>query len=1289
MYKELNICLLILVFNTASQINLNADSSFTGSSTKCFEIEFSKPFSSLNQIDTDKDGIADIIDIDDDNDGIPDNIEVCNAYPSNTISIDIELQLDQYPSQTSWSLKNEYGVVVLSGAGYTSTTLITENFTGPFGRYTFRILDSNYNGLSGSPAGSYIIKVDGIVLVGPVTNFTGPSATHIFSAGSANFPCFDGDPSLDNDFDGLLNYQDPDYCILNAQGVCASLDKDADGQVDFLDLDSDNDGIPDIIEAGGVDSNGDGQVDYLIAGNASSMVDLDGDGLADLYDNDNGGNHIDNKDTDKDGIADFLDLDADNDGIPDIVEAGGADDNNDGYVDNFDPAVPSNFSIDDNDGWSSLYDGDPGNDGIPTTLNEGTLLVDTSLEDSSIDSDNDGLPNHLDLDADNDGIQDLVEAGGADDNNDGYVDDYNPNMPSSFDLNDKDGWSSFYDGDAANDGVITTMNDGTNLFSTIDADDNGIPESYTKGNKDLDPYLDYLDLDAYNDGIQDIVEAGGADDNNDGYVDDFDPGNPSVFDRADGDGWSIYFDGDAANDGASTTLEDGDNLIKTLDANSDGFPDGFLSGDFDDDGHLNHLDIDADNDGVVDLVEAKGIDVDGNGLVDNFDILNPLNFDTIDQDGWSNYYDGDVANDGTISMINDGLALIISNDDDHNGFPDFYFLGDFEGDIHPDFLDIDADDDGIVDNVEAQSTAGYLLPDSSDNPDVDGDGLNNSYDNSLAFGGTGIDADLSDIISTPLDFDGDNFPDYIDYDADNDFIPDVQEAWDNLLDGDSRVDLSNYDGSDIDMDGLWDCFDSDTNSSDPTAYVNPIEDNGFLNGTNTPSSPNGGDTPDNIFPDNSGTDEEADWRDVLVDCDLPQVYYGISEQDDFTNTNYQFNPRSGIHIDGVTTGIVRATTYCVPDSDGWHYYHNPLEPNKYLFAIRNSEGSSNTVDFYNLIDYIEIQVELNPANRYVVDSDGATFVMERDWNVVFKNNRGLGNAFDVKFYYQPAEMQNMTNALNTYLESHPTHLRSDLIWFKKTGGLNNNDISASQVVDALDISDHDLNDINENSIGLTDGSETDIGNEKNYIEFTGLTNLSGGTAMISVVSPPLPVELSKFKVVEKDCNVLVNWSADLEENFNFYMVQRSENGYDYNTIAYIEKQAGDGPHRYDYYDDEAKKENLYYRLKMIDLDGSVQYSRIREISTNCNTNEVSVYPNPIGMTDEMLNVSIHTSFSKDIKISITDILGNVVETKMTPLEPGVNNIEWNIYDYPSGTYFVIFNDSKTLLTGHKFIKTNK
>jgi hypothetical protein len=112
-------------------------------------------------------------------------------------------------------------------------------------------------------------------------------------------------PNDDSDGDGHTNGEE------GYNGAGNHLDSDGDGIPNYLDEDSDNDGILDELELLS-DSDGDGNGNY-----ADPDSDDDGieDGIEAILDAD--GNFLD---SDGDGIPDYIDLDSDNDDIPDAIE---------------------------------------------------------------------------------------------------------------------------------------------------------------------------------------------------------------------------------------------------------------------------------------------------------------------------------------------------------------------------------------------------------------------------------------------------------------------------------------------------------------------------------------------------------------------------------------------------------------------------------------------------------------------------------------------------------------------------------------------------------------------------------------------------------------------------------------------------------------------------------------------------------------------------------------------------------------------------------------------------------
>ncbi len=145
--------------------------------------------------------------------------------------------------------------------------------------------------------------------------------------------------------------------------------------------------------------------------NLDNDADTDGDGIFDQVDNCPLTPNQDQLDFDGDGLGDVCDIDRDGDGVENDQE----------LTDNTDPDDPCSYLFQsitlmrldlgdcDNDQVSNTIDLDDDNDGILDS-NEG--FIDTDL---------DGIPDHLDLDADGDNCYDAVEAGGVDPDNDGVL----------------------------------------------------------------------------------------------------------------------------------------------------------------------------------------------------------------------------------------------------------------------------------------------------------------------------------------------------------------------------------------------------------------------------------------------------------------------------------------------------------------------------------------------------------------------------------------------------------------------------------------------------------------------------------------------------------------------------------------------------------------------------------------------------------------------------------------------------------------------------------------------------
>jgi len=439
-------------------------------------------------------------------------------------------------------------------------------------------------------------------------------------------------------------------------------DSDGDGIRDDSDLDDDNDGILDVLEICAnqavncfstdfnpdYDNDFDGIPNYADADDPAfdlGCTDANGDGRCD--------NLLFEFDQDQDNIPNSIDLDADNDGIFDVAETLLADVDDDGF----------------------LYEGTPIVDEF------GRVILSNSSTANYIsftaNNDSDELPNFLDLDSDNDSIHDVIEAGHEDPEGDGTL-----TLNSSEDVN---------------------------TFGVVIAIPGQVVSSFTK-NKDGDNLPDYLDLDADNDGINDVTESGNLDADNDGVAD----GQVNKFGQLtlngeiistsfpkdhDGDGIPNYNDLDSDNDGINDVLEggnddpDNDGLVGTgipL-VGSDGrvvLSDGTIVStsfplDTDQDGIFDYEDIDSDNDGIFDVYEANLSDPDNDGQI----------------------------GEGNVEVDENGI-VIIAGETNNTSNPI-----DTDGDGVPDFRDLDSDNDSLSDAEECPTGAPCPDLDNSGEPD--------------------------------------------------------------------------------------------------------------------------------------------------------------------------------------------------------------------------------------------------------------------------------------------------------------------------------------------------------------------------------------------------------------------------------------------------------------------------------------------------------------------------------------------------------------------------------------------
>lgn len=188
----------------------------------------------------------------------------------------------------------------------------------------------------------------------------------------------------------------------------------------------------------------------------------------------------------------------------------------------------------------------------------------------------------------------------------------------------------------------------------------------------------------------------------------------------------------------------------------------------------------------------------------------------------------------------------------------------------------------------------------------------------------------------------------------------------------------------------------------------------------------------------------------------------------------------------------------------------------------------------------------------------------------------------------------------------------------------------------------------------------------------------------SSVNNPLPVMFADIKGYQKNNGVQIEWSNLTERDLTSYVVERSSNGSTYTEIAqqaprsnYNDKQS------YTSFDATPSMGINYYRVKVLEINGKVIYSKVIKVDIAKTAQGFSLYPNPVkGNTVSVslnnkagqYNVKISTNSGQQVyNVKFNHQGGSMTQTIELPssVKPGVYNIVISGDNYREAKMFVV------------------
>lgn len=371
-----------------------------------------------------------------------------------------------------------------------------------------------------------------------------------------------------------------------------------------------------------------------------------------------------------------------------------------------------------------------------------------------------------------------------------------------------------------------------------------------------------------------------------------------------------------------------------------------------------------------------------------------------------------------------------------------------------------------------------------------------------------------------------------------------------------------------------------------------------------------------------------------------QTYYIQVDQFDATTQSGTFC----IKVDQLSSSMLSSSAACqafepIPGSNisykGWL---NIIESTtgKLMMQVRRINGGVSPASYSS--GYVDI------ATNGIRQTPDGLFYLDRDFvlNNTF-NPQPSGN-YDLRFFFLQSERNDLAQE-----DGNASSLANLNI---------TRDPGISSCVHNAGPSGTDNQLLTQTANGATNGAEWIQVSSPGFSRF-----------FINTGSIPLPVNILSFEARKiSDSKVLLSWLADNEVNLDSYLAERSADGHTFRLLTSVSPS---NLSSYSFTDLNPEPGTNYYRLKMLDKDGSVQYSQIRQVKFSKKPT-INLFPNPSSGTCYLSGLEMNTA---PFQINIFNSLGQQIK-QITTTGKNEKTIEINLSECPPGIYFIkLLNES--------------
>jgi hypothetical protein len=347
--------------------------------------------------------------------------------------------------------------------------------------------------------------------------------------------------------------------------------------------------------------------------------------------------------------------------------------------------------------------------------------------------------------------------------------------------------------------------------------------------------------------------------------------------------------------------------------------------------------------------------------------------------------------------------------------------------------------------------------------------------------------------------------------------------------------------------------------------------------------------------------------------------------------------------------------------------------NSTISVLRNTAAPGSTVDASSFGSKVDLTTSSGPYYAQVGDLNGdgkpEIVVANAGTNTisVFRNTASAGalssSSFASKVDYPTGGGPRFV-ALNDVTGDGKTDIVATGYSYNALTILSNNTTTSAITASSFTLKEELATGTNPTSVAIGDLD----GDGKPDMVVTNGT--SGTLSLLKNLSAPttLPVTWLSFSAAKKGTGVLLNWSTLMEINSDRFEIEKSVDNRNFHKIGNV-KAAGASSTRkdYQYEEEQVSSKTHYYRLKQVDKDGKVHYSKVVTVQgTIANEPLVTIAPQPV---QQVINIRFRENHAAGTFLIYA---ANGIVIKTYAVKAGVAQLEIDRAALPTGVYFYKF-----------------